>query len=128
VTAITDATLPAGVNVGTYDGHVLTRRAGSFRLFTPNAWGDPRKVSRYAPRLRRVAPIRVRRLRSGAAVVSTRLTTPSQVLLVPSHRRILAPGSFPVALRVRAGVRRVHLTAIDPWGRRGGFTLSFRSP
>jgi hypothetical protein len=96
-----------------------------FRAFAPNAWGDPRLVSRFAPRLRRVAPIRVRRLRSGAAVVSTRLTAPSQVLVLPTHRRLLRPGAFPVAVRVRAGVHRVTITAVDPYGRRGSFTLSF---
>lgn len=121
-------TLPAGVPSGTYGDHVLTRRGGAYRLFAPKAWGDPSRVSRYAPRLRRIAPIRVRRLRSGALVVSTRMATPSQVLVLPSHRRILAPGSFPLRLRVSARTRHVRLTAIDPWGRRGTFTLSFAAP
>lgn len=132
VAALTAPTLPTGLLAGAYADasgeHVLTRRAGLFKLFVPNAWGDPRKVSRFAPRLRRIAPIRVTRLRSGAFVLSTRMTTPSQILLLPSHRRVLAPGSFPVTVRVSARTRSVHLTAIDPYGRRGGFTLSFRPP
>jgi GH25 family lysozyme M1 (1,4-beta-N-acetylmuramidase) len=125
VTQLTSDALPAGVLVGFSTDHLLTRRTGMFRAFAPNAWGDPRLVSRFAPRLRRVAPIRVRRLRSGAAVVSTRLTAPSQVLVLPTHRRLLRPGAFPVAVRVRAGVHRVTITAVDPYGRRGSFTLSF---
>jgi hypothetical protein len=125
-TPLTSATLPAGVLVGSYAGHILTRKPGLFWLFAPGSWGDPTKVSRFAPRLRRIAPIKVTRLRSGALIVSTRMTTPSQVLVVPSRRRILAPGSFPLKLRVSAHTRTVHVIAIDPYGRRGGFTLSFR--
>jgi GH25 family lysozyme M1 (1,4-beta-N-acetylmuramidase) len=125
---LTSPTLPAGVLVGSYAGHIITREAGLFWLFAPGSWGDPTKVSRFAPRLRRVAPIKVQRLRSGVLIVSTRMTTPSQVLVIPSRRRILAPGSFPLKLRVSAHTRSVHVIAIDPYGRRGGFTLSFKAP
>jgi hypothetical protein len=125
VAPLTSAALPTGILAGTFEGHILTRKAGSFRLFVANAWGDPRKVSRFAPRLRRVAPIRVTRLRGGASVVSTKLSAPSQVLVLPTRRRLLQPGTFPVAVRVRAGVHRLTITAIDPYGRRGHFTLSF---
>ena len=127
-TPLTSPTLPAGVLVGSYGGHIITRTAGLFWLFAPGSWGDPTRVSRFAPRLRRIAPIKVTRLRSGALIVSTRLTTSSQVLVVPSRRRVLAPGSFPLKLRVAAHTRRVHVIAIDPYGRRGGFTLSFKAP
>jgi GH25 family lysozyme M1 (1,4-beta-N-acetylmuramidase) len=127
VAPLSAATLPTGLPAGTFADQIVTRKPGLYRLFVPNAWGDPNKVSRFAPRLRRIAPIKVQRLRSGAAVVSTRMTTPSQILLVPSHRRILAPGSFPVKIRVRAHKRTVTLIAIDPYGRRATFTLSFRS-
>jgi GH25 family lysozyme M1 (1,4-beta-N-acetylmuramidase) len=128
--------LPAGFLTGAYSAagvqHVLTRKAAQFRLFAPNAWGDPRLVSRYAPRLRRAAPVRVTKLRSGVLVVRTRLSSPSQVLVTPGRRRLLRPGAFPVAIRVarhaRGTVVHVHVTAVDPWGRRGGFTLSFRAP
>jgi hypothetical protein len=109
-----------------FQGHVLTRRPGFYKLFVPNAWGDPRKVSRFAPRLRRVASIRVTTLRSGVRIVSTRMSTPSQIFFQPGRRRILAPGTFPVRIRVRKGTHVVHLVAVDPYGRRGGFTLSFR--
>jgi GH25 family lysozyme M1 (1,4-beta-N-acetylmuramidase) len=126
VAPLTASALPAGLLAGVFQGHVLTRRPGLYRLFVPNAWGDPRKVSRFAPRLRRVAPVRVTTLRSGAKVVSTRMSTPSQIAFQPGHRRILAPGTFPVRIRVRKGTHVVHLVAIDPWGRRGRFTLSFR--
>lgn len=126
VAPVTSAALPTGVLAGVYQGHVLTRKPGLYRLFTANAWGDPRKVSRFAPRLRRVAPITVTTLRSGARVVSTRMSTPSQIFFQPGRRRILAPGTFPVRIRVRAGVHVVQLVAVDPWGRRSGFTLSFR--
>jgi hypothetical protein len=128
VGALAAETLPTGLNAGTFADHIVTRKPGFYRLFVPKAWGDPTRVSRFAPRLRRIAPIRVQRLRSGALVVSTRMTTPSQVLLVPSHRRILAPGSFPVKIRVSKTTRRVRLIGIDPYGRRGTFTLSFRAP
>jgi GH25 family lysozyme M1 (1,4-beta-N-acetylmuramidase) len=131
-TALASPMLPAGVLEGSYsDGqaqHLLTRKAGQFRLFTAKAWGDPSQVSRYAPRIRRAAPIRVKRLRSGALVVSTRLSVPSQALIVPSRRRLLRPGSFPFRVRVARTTRRIQVTAIDPYGRRGHFTLSFRAP
>jgi len=126
VAPLTAGALPSGLLAGVYQGHVLTRKPGFYRLFVPNAWGDPRKVSRFAPRLRRVAPIRVTTLRSGARIVSTRMSTPSQIFFQPGRRRILAPGTFPVKIRVRRGTHVVHLVAVDPYGRRGGFTLSFR--
>jgi GH25 family lysozyme M1 (1,4-beta-N-acetylmuramidase) len=119
------AALPTGLLAGTFEGHVLTRKPGLYRLFVANAWGDPSKVSRFAPRLRRVAPIRVRRLKSGALIVSTRLSAPSQVLVLPTRRRLLRPGIFPVSVRARAGTHRLTITAIDPYGRRGRFALSF---
>jgi GH25 family lysozyme M1 (1,4-beta-N-acetylmuramidase) len=132
VTALTSPTLPAGVLEGAYsDGtlqHVLTRKAGQFKLFVPKAWGDPSRVSKFAPRIQRVAPIHVKRLRNGAFVLSTRLSVPSQALIVPSHRRVLRPGSFPFKVRVAKTSRSVHVTAVDPYGRRGHFTLSFRAP
>jgi hypothetical protein len=123
-------TLPAGFLTGSYVDaggvqHVLTRKAAQFKLFAPGSYGDPRLVSRYAPRLRRVAPIRVQHLRSGATVVRTRMSVPSQALILPTHRRIMKPGTFPVALRVKKGVHHVTVTATDPYGRRGSFTLSF---
>jgi GH25 family lysozyme M1 (1,4-beta-N-acetylmuramidase) len=126
VAPLTSSALPAGVLAGVFQGHVVTRRPGFYELFTPNAWGDPRKVSRFAPRLRRVAAVKVKTLRSGARVVSTRMSTPSQIYFQPGRRHILAPGAFPVRIRVRKGTHVVHLVAVDPWGRRGGFTLSFR--
>jgi GH25 family lysozyme M1 (1,4-beta-N-acetylmuramidase) len=132
VTALTSPTLPAGVVEGAWnDGtaqHVLTRKAGQFRLFVTMAWGDPTRISRFAPRIRRVAPVHVRRLRSGAFVVSTRLSVPSQALIVPSKRRVLRPGAFPFKVRVAKTSRSVRVTALDPYGRRGHFTLSFSAP
>ena len=136
-TVTTPPSLPAGFLTGAYtsaDGiqHVLTRKAAQFRLFVPNAWGDPRQVSRFAPRIQRVARVRVTKLRSGVLVVRTRLAAPSQVQLTPGNRRILRPGSFPVAIRVakhaHGALVRVKIRAVDPWGRRGGFTISFRAP
>jgi hypothetical protein len=126
VTTLASAALPAGVLVGLFEQTIYTRRAGQFRLFAPGLWGDPTKVSKRAPRLRRVAPIRVTTLRGGAHVVSTRLMSPSQVLVLPSRRRLLEAGTFPVKVRVPAGKRSVKIVAIDPYGRRGAFTLSFR--
>jgi GH25 family lysozyme M1 (1,4-beta-N-acetylmuramidase) len=128
VAPLTSATLPAGLLAGAFEGHLLTRKAGSFKLFVANAWGDPRKVSRFAPRLRRVGAIKVKRLRSGAFVVSTRLSAPSQVLVLPTRRRLLQPGQFPVTVRVPKTKRSVVITAVDPYGRRASFTLSFRAP
>jgi GH25 family lysozyme M1 (1,4-beta-N-acetylmuramidase) len=128
VAPLTSAALPPGLFAGIFGGDLLTRKAGSFKLFVANAWGDPRKVSRFAPRLRRVAPIKVTRLRSGAFVVSTRLSAPSQVLVLPTRRRLLQPGEFPVTVRVPKTKRSVVITAIDPYGRRATFTLSFRAP
>jgi hypothetical protein len=65
-------------------------------------------------------------------VVRTRMSAPSQVQLTPGNRRILRPGSFPVAIRVakhaRGSVIHVRIRAVDPWGRTGGFVLSFRAP
>jgi hypothetical protein len=128
VAPLTSAALPAGLLAGVYGGDLLTRKAGQFKLFAANAWGDPRKVSRFAPRLRRVAPLKVKRLRSGAFVVSTRLSAPSQVLVLPTRRRLLQPGQFPVTVRVPKTKRSVVITAADPYGRRATFTLSFKAP
>jgi GH25 family lysozyme M1 (1,4-beta-N-acetylmuramidase) len=128
--------------------HVLTKQAGRFALFRPGAWGDPSRVSRTAPRLQRLAPLQVKRQRDGTLLVTTRLSTPSQVRLkatvVPRRailrtgtrlpRTLLAPGSFPVRLHVSARglhtgtVMRIRLAAVDPWGRPGAYTLSFRVP
>jgi GH25 family lysozyme M1 (1,4-beta-N-acetylmuramidase) len=128
--------------------HVLTRQAGSFALFRAGAWGDPSRISRAAPRIQRLAPLRVKRQRDGSLVVTTRLSTPSQVQLkaavVPRRRilptgsrlprTILAPGSFPVQVHVsgrglkRRAVLRIRLSALDPWGRTGAFTLAVRVP
>ncbi len=137
VTTTTPPNLPAGSLTGQYvdaDGiqHVLTRKTAQFRLFEPNSWGDPRLVSRFAPRLRRIAPVKVTKLRSGVLVVRTRLSAPSQALIKPGNRRILKPGTFPVAVRAgkhpRGSVVHVKFQATDPWGRVGGFTISFRAP
>jgi hypothetical protein len=75
-----------------------------------------------------VGPIKVKRLGSGAFVVSTRLSAPSQVLILPARRRLLQPGQFPVTVRVPKTRRSVVITAVDPYGRRASFTLSFRAP
>jgi len=82
VGALTDTTLPVGLNDGVFDDgttvHVVTRLAGSFALFKPGAWGDPTQVSAYAPVLRRlVAPTRTR-LRDGSILLVTRFSTSSQ--------------------------------------------------
>jgi hypothetical protein len=47
---------------------------------------------------------------------------------------VLAPGGFPVRLRlsgnrlVRGSLVRLQVTAVDPYGRRGVFTVSFKAP
>ena len=47
---------------------------------------------------------------------------------------MLNSGGFPVRLRFAGGglphgaVVQLVVTAIDPWGRQGAFTLSFRAP
>jgi GH25 family lysozyme M1 (1,4-beta-N-acetylmuramidase) len=47
---------------------------------------------------------------------------------------VLNSGGFPVRLRLSGrgiaarALVRIRVTAIDPWGRRGAFTLSFRAP
>jgi lysozyme len=47
---------------------------------------------------------------------------------------VLSPGGFPVRLRlsgnklVRGSLVRLRVTAVDPYGRRGVFTLSFKAP
>jgi hypothetical protein len=47
---------------------------------------------------------------------------------------VLNSGGFPVRLRlsgrgvVTRTLVRIRVTAIDPWGRRGAFTVSFRAP
>ncbi|HWX09946.1 MAG TPA: hypothetical protein VNY33_08205, partial [Gaiellaceae bacterium] len=48
--------------------------------------------------------------------------------------QVLSVGGFPVRLRlaghalVRGALVRILVTAIDPWGRQGAFTVSFRAP
>jgi hypothetical protein len=152
VAALTTPLLSGSLLQGAYtDGsglHVLTREAGKLALFRSGAWGDPSRISRAAPRIQRLAPLRVKRQRDGSLIVTTRLSTPSQVQLkaavVPRRRilptgsrlprTILAPGSFPVQVHVsgrglaQRALLRVHLDALDPWGRTGSFTLSVRVP
>jgi hypothetical protein len=47
---------------------------------------------------------------------------------------VLSAGGFPLRLRlaghglVRGALVRIRVTAIDPWGRQGAFTVSFRAP
>ena len=47
---------------------------------------------------------------------------------------VLSAGGFPVRLRLsghalaRGALVRIRVSAIDPWGRQGAFTLSFRAP
>jgi hypothetical protein len=47
---------------------------------------------------------------------------------------VLNAGGFPVRLRLaghalaRGALVRILVTAVDPWGRQGAFTLSFRAP
>jgi hypothetical protein len=144
--------------------HVLTRAPGHFALFTPGAWGDPSRVSPLQPVLARLAPTTVRRQSGRAILLMTRLSVSSQSdlfanaygpnglrpsllpggsrLALPlhgaaaktEHTRVLAPGSFPVKLRIDgrklpAGtVAKVRVTAIDPWGRHTSFMLGFRAP
>jgi hypothetical protein len=62
-----------------------------------------------------------------ALPLGTGTTRTAQVL-------VLSPGGFPVRLRlsgnklVRGSLVRLKVTAIDPYGRRGTFTISFKSP
>jgi hypothetical protein len=53
------------------------------------------------------------------------MSVPSQATILPTHRRVLKPGEFPVAVRVKKGMHHVTIYAVDPYGRRGSFTLSF---
>jgi hypothetical protein len=148
--------LPAGLAEGSYlDGsvlHVLTRAAGRVALFRPGRWGDPRRVSARAPLLRRLAALRVTRQADRSVMLVTRLSTTSQVHLYatalrtrgsrpaivaaapPVRQLLLSPGSFAVRVRLagralaRGALVRVQLRGVDPWGRSGVFTLSFRAP
>jgi hypothetical protein len=82
-----------------------------------------------------------------ATILRTRGVRPSIVkggsrLAVPLGRGstttaqalVLASGGFPLRLRLsghgleRHALVRIQVRAIDPWGRRGAFTLSFRAP
>jgi GH25 family lysozyme M1 (1,4-beta-N-acetylmuramidase) len=62
-----------------------------------------------------------------ALPLGTGTTRTAQVL-------VLSPGGFPVKLRlsgnklVRGSLVRLRVTAVDPYGRRGVFTLSFKAP
>ena len=48
--------------------------------------------------------------------------------------QVLSAGGFPVRLRLsghalaRGTLVRILVTAVDPWGRKGAFTVSFRAP
>jgi len=144
--------------------HVLTTVPGHFAFFKPGAWGDPSRVSAHSPVLSRLVPVKATRRRDGSILLATRLSISSQVDLYansygpaglrPSilprgsrfaialhgaahkteHVRILAPGGFPVQLRIDGrklpphALGRVVVTAIDPWGRRATFVLGFRAP
>jgi hypothetical protein len=155
VPAITSPVLPTGMDRGTYlDGtvlHVLTRGAARFALFRAGGWGDPRRISDSVPVVRPLAPTGVVRQRNGTVRLVARLSTSSQAHLyisvltpgttiVPGSSRVagtagrqalvLTSGAFPLQLRLRTRSRvvRIGVTAVDPWGRRGAFTLSARIP
>jgi hypothetical protein len=151
VPAVNGPVLAGNLLAGTYVSgglvHVVTRRVGELALFAPGRWGDPRLVSRRPPVLRGVAAVRVSRQRDGTVLVMTRLSTSSQVQLTARATRgsllrrgsqlaraVLRSGGFPVRFRlggrslVRGSIAGVRIAAVDPWGRRGAFTLSFRVP
>lgn len=143
--------LPGTLRQGAYlDGgvlHVLTRDAGRIALFRPGRWGDPRRISPRAPVLRRLTA-KATRQRDGSVLLLARLSTSSQAHLYASasapilssgsrvaggsarQALVLRSGAFPLRLRLKTRGRlvRVRLTAVDPWGRRGAFTLSLRVP
>jgi hypothetical protein len=155
VTALSAPTLAGGLIYGSYiDGttlHVLTRRPGRIALFRPGRWGDPRRISPRPPVIRRMTPLQVTRRADGTVLLRTRLSTSSQahlyatpltprtVILATGSRLaggtsrqalVLQSGGFPVRWRIktRAAIVSVRIVAIDPWGRRGAYTLSFRVP
>jgi GH25 family lysozyme M1 (1,4-beta-N-acetylmuramidase) len=144
--------------------HVLTTVPGDFAFFAPGVWGDPSRISARSPVLSRLAPVKATRRSDGSIVLVTRLSVSSQsdlfanaygpaglrpsilprgsrfsVLLhgaarKTAHTRILAPGGFPVRLRIDGRklpphvLGKVVVTAIDPWGRRARFVLGFHAP
>jgi hypothetical protein len=155
IPALTAPVLTGTLLEGTYVTgsvvHVLTREPGRIAFFHAGRWGDPRRISAHAPVLRRLTPLRVVRRRDGTLLVTTRFSTSSQAHLyaapLTARTTILAHGSrlaggtsrqalvlrsggFPIRWRIatHASVVRIRLGATDPWGRRGGFTISFRVP
>ena len=136
VPALSGTTLPVGLTQGTYVAgttlHMLTEQPGHIALFAPGKWGDPTLVSQYAPVLRRLAPVQVRRQPGGVLVLVSQLSVDSQtrlyanaygpggvrlsflpkssVLGVPLHgagtktarAELLQPGTVPVRLRLSA--------------------------
>ncbi|HEY6017892.1 MAG TPA: hypothetical protein VIU16_13975, partial [Gaiellaceae bacterium] len=129
---LTTAALSAQQSAGVYhDGagalHVLTRVPGTFALFAPGKWGDPRRIAAGRPVLLPLAPVAVRGRADGTFLVTTRISVASQSHLYASlgaatllqsgsrlgpwlHGRatktvqslVLAPGGVPVRLRVPA--------------------------
>lgn len=155
VESLATPALSGSLSYGTYmEGgalHVLTREAGRIALFRAGRWGDPRRISPRAPVIRPVAPIRATRSRDGSVLALGRLSTSTQAhlslsVLTPRttillrgsrlaggtarQALVLAPGGFPVRMRLstRAKLVRVRVAAVDPWGRRSAYTLSFRVP
>ena len=143
-TALKSTALPVGTSVGTYTDpaglpHVVLGVTARIRLFTPGKWGDPRLVAAAPPQPRLVGSLHVKRLVSGAVVLTGRVFVPSQALLttnVPgrtSNRRLqlLKPGGIPVRLTLhipRGVTGTLRVAARDPWGRKAQLLARFRGP
>ncbi len=133
VAALTGATLPDGLDEGTYaDGavlHVLTRAAGHFALFAPGAWGDPTRVSPLQPVLARLEPTTVRRQSGRAILLVARLSVSSQSDLFANAYgpKGLRPSILPAGSRLAlplhgAAAKTEHTRILSP----GGFPVKLR--
>ncbi|HSP73639.1 MAG TPA: hypothetical protein VLN26_14780, partial [Gaiellaceae bacterium] len=129
---LTTAALSAQQSAGVYRDsagalHVLTRVPGTFALFAPGKWGDPRRIAAGPPALLPLAAVVVRGRADGTFLVTTRISVASQshlyaglggATLLQSGSRlgpwlhgratktvqslVSAPGGVPVRLRVPA--------------------------
>jgi GH25 family lysozyme M1 (1,4-beta-N-acetylmuramidase) len=106
---------------------VTKQRDGSYLLVTRLSTSSQSHVNAAVLQTRGVRPLILKRGSRLAVPLGRGSTRRAQALVMRS-------GGFPVRLRIASralhsrSVVRLRVTAIDPWGRRGAFTLSFRVP
>ncbi len=141
---LTTTALPDGQLAGAFvdaNGvlHTLLRAATELRLFVPDSWGDPTRVSAGLPTPRLVSGLHVTRLRDGSVRVTGLALVPSQARVLVNviartrikRTQLLKPGAVGINVRLQlphGRAARLKIAATDPYGRHASLVLTFRGP